>query len=185
MRMQRLGPITALAALTCALVLPGVAAAGPVTGPPSAHERIVQEFVDDDFCGTGEDVATQFEVRATVWEREDAFKVVFNDKTWFTYNDVTLVLQFTGLTVEMAAPTQSGATETIEVIETGLRANLKLANGRVLTSDHGLLHYLISFDENGNFLDVEVLRDRGGHPAFLDDVLCEAATAAFGIPYPG
>ena len=49
--------ITALAALTCALVLPAAATAGPVKGPPSFHERIVEDFVDDDFCGTGADVA--------------------------------------------------------------------------------------------------------------------------------
>ena len=70
------------------------------------------------------------------------------------------------------------------MIETGLRARLKLADGRVLTSDHGLLHYFVSFDANGEFLGVEVVRDRGGHPAFGSDRWCEAATAAFGIPFP-
>ena len=174
----------ALAVLTCALVLPAVAAAGPVTGPPSFHERIVEDFVDDDFCGTGADVSVHFEGLATGWETEDAFKVLFNDKTWFTYNGVTLVDQFSGRTVDIAAPPQSGAAETREVIETGLRARLKLANGKVLTTDHGLLHYLVNFDADGEFLGIEVLRDRGGHPAFGSDVWCEAATAAFGIPFP-
>jgi hypothetical protein len=174
----------ALAALTCALVLPAVAAAGPVTGPPSFHERIVDDFVDDDFCGTGADVSIHVEGLATVWETEDAFKVLFNDKTWFTYNGVTLVYQFTGRTVDIAAPPQSGAAETREVIETGLRAKLKLANGKVLTTDHGLLHYLVHFDAEGEFLGVELLRERGGHPAFGSDVACEAATGAFGIPFP-
>jgi hypothetical protein len=184
MRIQRPSFITALAVLTCALVLPAEAAAGPVKGPPSVHERIVEDFVDDNFCGTGADVSVHFEGHATVWETEDAFKVVFNDKTWLTYNDVTLVGQFAGRTVEVAAPTENGAAETIEVIETGLRAKLKLANGKVLTTDHGLLHYLVNFDAEGEFLGIEVIRDRGGHPAFQSDVWCEAATAAFGIPFP-
>jgi hypothetical protein len=182
--MQRPFLITALMALTCALVLPPVAAAGPVKGPPSFHERIVEDFVDDDFCGTGADVSVHFEGRATVWETEDAFKILFSNKTWLTYNDVTLVDQFAGRTVEVAAPPQSGAAETREVIETGLRAKLKLANGKVLTTDHGLLRYLVHFDAEGEFLGIEVLRDRGGHPAFQSDVWCEAATAAFGIPFP-
>jgi hypothetical protein len=182
--MQRLCLITTLAVLTCALVLPAEAAAGPVKGPPSVHERIVEDFVDDNFCGTGADVSVHFEGHATVWETEDAFKILFNDKAWFTYNDVTLVSQFAGRTVEIAVPPQSGAAETIEVIETGLRAKLKLANGKVLTTDHGLLHFLVNFDAEGEFLGIEVLRDRGGHPAFLSDVWCEAATAAFGIPFP-
>lgn len=182
--MKRPFLITALAASTISFALPGAAVAGPVNGPPSFHERVVEDFVDDDFCGTGADVAVHSEGRATVWEREDAFKVVFNDTTRLTYNGVTLIQQFTGRTVEIDVAPQPGAAETVEVIETGLRAKLRVANGRVLTSDHGLLHYLVSFDANGDFLGLEVVRDRGGHPAFASDVWCEAATTAFGIPFP-
>ena len=182
--MKRPFLITALAAFTIAFALPAAAAAGPVNGPPSFHERVVEDFVDEDFCGTGADVAVHFEGRATVWEGEDAFKIVFDDKTWLTYDGVTLIEHSAGRLVEIDVAPQGGAAETVEVIETGLRAKLKLANGRVLTSDHGLLHYLVSFDADGEFLGVEVVRDRGGHPAFLSDVWCEAATAAFGIPFP-
>jgi hypothetical protein len=183
-RMCRPFLITALAGLTLAFAPPAVSAAGPISGPPSFHDRVVEDFIDDDFCGTGADVSVHFEGHATVWEVEDAFKVLFNDKTSYTYNDVTLVEQFVGRTVAIDVAPQGGAAETVEVIETGLRAKLKLANGKVLTSDHGLLHFLVSFDAEGNFLGVEVLRERGGHPAFFSDVWCEAATAAFGIPYP-
>ena len=182
--MQRPFLITALA-VAVALALPAAAAAGPVNGPPSFHDRTVEDFVDDDFCGTGADVSVHFEGHATVWEAEDASKVLFTTKTWLTYNGVTLVDQFAGRTVDFAVAPQGGAAETIEVIETGLRAKLKLANGKVLTSDHGLLHYLISFDANGEFLGVDIVRDRGGHPAFGSEIWCEAATAAFGIPFSG
>jgi hypothetical protein len=183
--MQRPFLITALAALSFALALPAVAAANPISGPPSFHDRVVEDFVVDDFCGTGADVAVHFEGHATVWEVEDAFKVLFNEKSLLTYNGVTLVEQFVGRSVGIDVPPLGGAAETVEIIETGLRAKLRLANGRVLTSDHGLLHYFVSFDADGNFLGVDVLRDRGGHPAFNSDVWCEAATAAFGIPFPG
>src|SRR3954451_24895426 len=128
--MQRPFFITVLAALSCALVLPAVAAAGPVNGPPSFHERFVEDFVDEDFCGTGADVSVHFEHRATVWDTEDAFKILFNETASYTYNDVTLVEHFAGRSVAVAAPPQGGAAETREVIETGLRAKLKLANGR-------------------------------------------------------
>jgi hypothetical protein len=184
-RMQRSFLIPALAALTFALALPAAAVAGPVNGPPSFHDRTVEDFVDDDFCGTGADVSVHFEGRATVWEAEDASKVLFSTKSLLTYNGVTLVDQVAGRTVAIDVAPQGGAAETVEVIETGLRAKLRLANGKVLTSDHGLLHYFVSFDANGEFLGVDVVRDRGGHPAFGSDVWCEAATAAFGIPFPG
>jgi hypothetical protein len=184
-RMQRSFLIPALAALTFALALPAAAVAGPVNGPPSFHDRTVEDFVDDDFCGTGADVSVHFEGRATVWEAEDASKVLFSTKSLLTYNGVTLVDQVAGRTVSIDVAPQGVAAETVEVIETGLRAKLRLANGKVLTSDHGLLHYFVSFDANGEFLGVDVVRDRGGHPAFGSDVWCEAATAAFGIPFPG
>src|SRR5688572_24057747 len=142
--MQRPFLITVLGALAFVLALPAAAVASPVNGPPSFHDRVIEDFVDDDFCGTGADVSVHFEGHATVWEGEDAFKVLFNDKTWLTYNGVTLVDQFAGRTVAIDVAPQGGAAETVEVIETGLRAKLKLANGRVLTSDHGLLHYLVS-----------------------------------------
>jgi hypothetical protein len=181
--MQRPFLITVLAMLTCALVLPPVAAAGPVKGPPSFHERFVWDSVHEDFCGTGVDVSLHVESHATVWERDDAFKIVLNEKAWRTYNDVTLLDQVSGRTIEIAAPPLTGAAATREVIETGLRAKLKLANGKVLTADHGLLHYRVNFDANGDFLGIELLRERGGHPAFQTVVWCQAATAAFGIPF--
>jgi hypothetical protein len=183
--MQRPFRIAVLSALTFVLALPAAAVAGPVQGPPSFHERFVEDFIDDDFCGTGADVAVHFESNATVWEGEDAFKAVFNDKAWLTYNGVTLVDHFAGRSVAVDVAPRGGAAETIEVIETGLRAKLKLAKGEVLTSDHGLLHFFISFDANGEFLGIEVVREHGGHPAFQSDAWCEAATAAFGIPFPG
>jgi len=184
--MQRLHFIPALAALALTLALPALAPAAPVVkGAPTSHDRFVDEFVDDDFCGTGADVLIHVEGRETVWEREDAFKMVFNTTASFTYGDVTLVALNAGRVLGIVVPTQEGAARTEEIVETGLRARLKLPNGGVLTSDHGLLHYVVSFDENDEELEVEVLRDRGGHPAFDSDVLCEAATAAFGLEFPG
>jgi hypothetical protein len=184
--MQRPFLIFALAAVGLVLALPAVAPAAPVVkGPPSFHDRFVEDFVDDDFCGTGASVSIHVEGRETVWEREDAFKVVTNVEASFTHEGVTLVALNAGRVLGVVVPTQGGAARTEEIVETGLRARLKLSNGGVLTSDHGLLHYVISFDENDEVVDVEVLRDRGGHPAFDSDVFCQAATAAFGLPFPG
>jgi hypothetical protein len=180
--MQRRCFIPALAALAVALALPAVAPAAPVVkGPPTFHERVVEDFVADDFCGTGESVSVQIERQETVWEGEDAFKVVLNEKVLFTHDGVTLVAQSAGRVLGIFLPAQEGAAQTVEIVETGLRARLKLPNGGVLTSDHGLLHYIISFDEDDEVVDVEILRDRGGHPAFASDVFCQAATAAFGL----
>ncbi|HEY5821710.1 MAG TPA: hypothetical protein VIT20_07030 [Propionibacteriaceae bacterium] len=187
LRMRNRKPylVTALAAMACTLVLPAEVATGQVKGSPPVHERLVEDFIEESFCGTGEAVSVHFESHSTVSESEGTFKVLFNDKASITYNNVTLIEQAAGRTVEITAPPQNGAAQTIEVVENGLRGKLKLANGRVLTSDHGLLNYFVSFDADGEFLGVDVVRDSGGHPAFLSDVFCGAATEAFGIPFPG
>jgi hypothetical protein len=83
------------------------------------------------------------------------------------------------------SPPRGGATETVEVIETELRAKLKLANAKALTSDPGLLHYLVSFDANGEFLGIDVVRDRGGHPAFQATYGARRQRRHPGIPFPG
>jgi hypothetical protein len=177
--------IPALAALALALALPAVALAAPVVkGPPTFHDRFVDDFVDDDFCGTGESVSIHIEGHATVWENADVLKEVSNEKTSFTHDGVTLVSLVSGRVVGVDVPAREGAARTVEVVETGLRGTLKLANGGVLMRNQGLLHYFISFDENGELVGVEVLRDRGGHPGFMSDVFCQAATGAFGLPFP-
>jgi hypothetical protein len=180
--MQRPYFIPALAALTLVLAVPAVAPAAPVVkGPPTFHARFVEDFVDDDFCGTGASVSVHVEGRATVWEGEDAFRELLILKESITHDGVTLVNQFAGRTVAVPVPVG------VEVIETGLRARLKLSNGRVLIADHGLLHTLVLLDEEGEFLGLEILRDRGGHPIFASEgeLWCQAATAAFGLPFPG
>jgi hypothetical protein len=183
--MQRPYLIPALAVLAVALALPTVAPAAPVEGPkgpPTFHAREQEDFDITDFCGTGETVSVHVEFRATVWEDDpNVFKEVLNRKDYFTYGDVTLVEHVAGRFISVIVAGEAGAARTEEHIETGLRAKLKLPHGGVLTSDHGFLHYLISFDAQDNFVGLELVEEHGGHPAFTSDAWCEAATAAFGL----
>lgn len=181
--MHRSFPIAILAGLALALPASAATAAAPKpTGPP-IQQRSTDDFVDDDFCGTGEDVTVHVESRATVWpfpgEEGPDIKVAFNDRAWLTYGDVTLVDHFAG--VSRLVDVTEGSEQWIE---TGLRAKLKLQGGGVLVSDHGLLEYRVMFDEEtGEFLGIDVLRDQGGHPTFANELWCAVATAAFGIPF--
>ena len=181
--MQRPFLFPAFAALALALALPAVAPAAPVVkGQPTFHAREQENFVIEDFCGTGETVSVHAEFRATVWENDPgAFKEVLNRKNYFTYAGVTLVEHVVGRFVAIVVSRGEGEARTEERIETGLKAQLKLPQGGVLTSDHGFLHYLISFDEEDHFVGIELLDEHGGHPAFTSDAWCEAATAAFGV----
>lgn len=71
--------ITAFGALTIAFAPPATAAACPVTGPPSFHERVVEEFVDDIFCGRGADVGTS--TPHSIWTRNE-LDVVRHQTAW-------------------------------------------------------------------------------------------------------
>jgi hypothetical protein len=167
----------------------GVALAVPVSAGAQApvQQRTVETVVDPDFCGTGADVSIHNEFRETISEGESSFWVTFNYKTYFTYDGVTLFEQFAGRSKVVSIPPASGAAETFETTETGLRAKLKLPDGGVLTSDHGYLRYRVSVDATGEFVGLELIRENGGHPAWSDDpaVFCQAATTALGIPYSG
>ena len=39
-----------------------------------------------------------------------------------------------------------------------------------MTLDHGLLKYVVELDEYGDVVNVELLKDAGGHPDFTDGV---------------
>lgn len=171
-----------LPAVLVALAVMPAAASGQ--GAPDERARFTDEFVDEDFCGTGATVQVVENTVANVWglEGEDTFKVTFRSKFTFTYGDRTLIEIDAGrVDVQRAEGTFPGP-RTDLVVETGIRAALRVPGQGMLTLDHGYLKYLVSFDENGEFLGVEVLKDAGGHPAFDSEVFCDVATEALGIP---
>ena len=67
-------------------------------------------------------------------------------------------------TNEIVSGLESGV-HTHEFVERGLKATFKLANGRLLTRDAGSLTYRITFDENDEEIDFEVVSIRGATPS--------------------
>jgi hypothetical protein len=167
-----------------AAVLAGLAvmpAAASAQGAPDLRERFTDEFVDEDFCGTGVSVQVVERVVANIWEGDDTFTVVFRATAAITYGDTTVYAHNAGRE-DVRAEGQFPGPRTDLVVVTGVRAMLRIPGQGVLTSDHGYLEFLVSFDESGEFVGLEVLREAGGHPAFESDVFCDAAIAALGIP---
>ncbi len=174
-----------LAVALLALTLTAVASAGP-TGKP-VHDVWEDSFVDTDFCGTGADVAIHVEANEKLWfgetggDPEQVLKAVFNVEVTFSFGSTTLVERSAGMSLnEIVAGLESGA-HTHEFVERGLRARLKLENGRVLIRDAGVIVFRVSFAANGDFAGVQIIDVRGPHPAFASDAWCDAATAALGI----
>ncbi len=178
--------------LSCFVLLLGVVLAAPfaASGGPGGkpiHETIDDTFLIEDFCGTGETVIGVATGKARIWIGETGgdptqeVKISFNVKTTYMHGSVSLLEHSAGqFTNEIVSGLESQA-HTHRFVETGLRAKLKLPHGGVLTRDAGRIVYEVSFDENDEFVDLEVISVSGPHPAFTSDIFCEVATAAFGI----
>jgi hypothetical protein len=165
-------------------VVPGTASAQGGLGAPDFKDRFTDEFVDDDFCGTGATVQVVETVVANVWERDGVFvKATFRSRASITYGDTTIYAQSAGQDFQVTEGDPEGA-HTELITATGLRAFLLVPGEGAVTLDHGFIQFLATFDENGEFVGLEVLKEAGGHPAFQSEVFCDAAVAALGIPVP-
>jgi hypothetical protein len=165
-------------------VVPGTASAQGGLGAPDFKDRFTDEFVEEDFCGTGASVQVVDSIVGNVWEEDgNVVKFTFRGRSSFTYGDTTVYVLSAGRVVEVMEGDPEGA-HTDLVTETGLRAFLRVPGEGAVTLDHGFLQFLATFDENGDFVGVEVLKDAGGHPAFDSEVFCDAAIEALGIPVP-
>ena len=110
-------------------------------------------------------------------------KAVIKLRTTYTNpdNGVSVVEHWAfSRTNEIVSGLESGV-HTHEFVERGLKATFKLANGRLLTRDAGSLTYRITFDEDDEEVDFEVVSIRGPHPAFEEDLFCSTLVPALGL----
>jgi hypothetical protein len=142
----------------------------------------------DDFCGTGQAVTETFTANVTVWldpnqpvqrrnhtESEDVFVVPSTGVTVtthgaYSFDDVLISGDPSGVNVHQW--TFNGAAQVTRVKGQG-----------VIFRDAG--HFVVDATWSGpefqsNLLDVEVVRDDGGHPDFTSD-FCTAMVPALGL----
>ena len=147
------------AVLVALAVMPAAASAQGGLGAPDFKDRFTEEFVVEDFCGTGETVQWVETVVGNGWEQDGVFvKAAFRARASITYGDTTIYTQSAGRIYQVTEGDPEGA-HTELVVENGLRALLLVPGEGAVTLDHGFLQFLASFDENGDFLGVEVLED--------------------------
>ena len=175
--------VLALAAVVGLTAIATAFGAGPV--------RFHNSFTDEDanFCGTGEVVLIQGTEDVTLWigttggDPTQAVKAVIKVRITYTNpeNGVSVVEHWAfSRTNEIVSGLESGV-HTHEFVERGLKATFKLANGRLLTRDAGSLTYRITFDEDDDEVDFEVVSIRGPHPAFEEDLFCSTLVPALGL----
>jgi hypothetical protein len=174
-----------LAAIVLVLGIPAAALADG----PDIRDRDSFSEVDLDFCGTGERVDIEGTVVFNAWIGETGgdptqeIKRTLNLHITYTNPDTgaaAVERWSTAGTNEIVVGTEAGA-HTHEFIERGLKATLKLANGRLLTRDAGSLTYRVSFDAADNEVGFELVDMNGPHPGFVEENFCSLLVPALGL----
>jgi hypothetical protein len=178
-----------LAALIAAglTVLAAVAAPGAV-GAGQQHDRFHDVFtdVDEDFCGTGQQIDIAVDVTGNLWDapHKGDFKQTASGTVTLTnpLTGDTAINRFAGPTWVVNISGDPEGDHVQEVTVAGLPERWKLAHGRVLIRDAGyvVLRQTIEDDE---VVENEVLVIHGPHPDLESDfeLFCEVLPGALGI----
>lgn len=174
-----------LAAIVLVLGIPAAAlAAGP-----DIRERDSFSESDLNFCGTGETVQIEGTAVFNGWLGETGgdptqeIKSILNLHITYTNPDTgaAVVERWSvSRTNEIVTGLEAGP-HTHEFTENGLKATLRLKNGRLLTRDAGSLTYRVSFDAMDNVVGFELVDMNGPHPGFEEDLFCSTVVDALGL----
>ena len=166
-------------ALGMVLLAAAAAAAAPALaaglGAPTFRDRLVEEFDDTNFCGTGQTVHVVNTVVANGWEGDGVFRLAFTARGTYTFGDATVTDHWAGRAFDVIVEGVEEGPHTHVTTETGLRAFLKAPGIGRVTCDAGNIQFRVSFDADDNVVDFEVVHDHGDHPDFYDPVWCDAA----------
>jgi hypothetical protein len=180
--------------LVCAAVASSALALLAV--PAGAADPHVEHFTfgpfvntDNDFCGTGETVTETFTARVTVWN--DPNQPLENRN--HSVSDDVFTSASTGVTVTnhgaygWADALISGDPNGVNTHRWTFKGNAQLTRvgggGGVVAHDKGLLIVDVTWDGpqfDSNLIDVEIVKDAGGHPQFLGD-FCAVMVPALGL----
>jgi hypothetical protein len=141
--------------------------AGPAAGGPSTviHDRVAEEFTEENFCGSGLTVDVQVggvqnihlgresirgtgEVRAVITNPENGNLVTVSSAGQFH--------------TELVAG-DPGGVHTFHATFKGLAEKVQTAHGDILLRDAGVITFADTFD-GPNFLGSEVIVNKGPHP---------------------
>ena len=184
--MRRLGVV--LLGLVSFLGLPAVGGAAPPSGE-LVHERFEETFDEPDFCGTGETVTItdrfvgNIRIGESGGDPEQALRGSFTARTTFSFEGRTAVWHKAGrFTNEIVSGQESGV-HTHRFTEVGLRGAIQGKPGGRLVRDAGRITVEVTFDENDEVIDEEIVEIKGPHELFTsgEDFFCPTVTEALGI----
>ena len=164
-------------------LMPTAASAAP---PEVNHFRDVFTDTDLDFCGTGQTVDVEGDVRITDWfsPPDGPFMTTFSGTVTFTNPDtgLSVVNSFAGHSTETIISGDPEGIHTLLVTTAGLPEKIQTENGPVLLRDAGLIVFEITF-EGDEFISQEIILVKGPHPAAESDfeLFCEIMPEALGL----
>ena len=182
--MKRILVATLLAAI-------GLSAVAGVSAAPPIRDVVTISESDPDFCGTGDLVTIEGTIRSKAWlgttggDPNQAVKAQLNIHITYTNPDtgVYVVERWSfSATNEIISGLESGV-HTHEFTERGLKAMFRLGGGGVLTRDAGVITYRVTFDEDDNVTDFQLITMHGPHPGFSyeGDLFCDTLVPALGL----
>jgi hypothetical protein len=183
--MGRLRLPLCLALFVALALMPTAALAAP---PGHEHFRDVGTFVDEDFCGTGQEIDGSFDVRVNVWVSPegagDLVRTTFSGKQVLINPDTgdSVTVSFAGQTTEVTISGDPAGLHTILVTTKGLPEKIQTTHGPVLLRDAGIIAFEDTFDGD-EFISEEIVLVKGPHPEADSDfeLFCEVTTEALGI----
>lgn len=179
-----------MAAILAAIVAVTTASAA-VGGGPAFRDRDTFSDTNTDFCGTGQTVLIEGSAVANVWvgltggDDEQEIKMTLNLMIRYTNPETgATVFEHWALlrTNEIISGLESGV-HTHEFTERGLKATYVLVGGGLITRDAGSLTYRVTFDEDDNVIDFELVQMHGPHPQFTGESpgFCETLVPALDL----
>ena len=183
--MGRLRLPLCLALFVALALMPAAAFAAP---PGHEHFRDTGFFVDEDFCGTGQEINVSFDVRVNVWlspeGAEEFVRTTFSGKEVYTNLDTgdSVTRTFAGTSTEVIISGDPAGLHTILVTTKGLPSKIQTTHGPVLLRDAGLIAFEVTFDGD-EFISQETVLVKGPHPEAESDfeLFCEVMVPALGI----
>jgi hypothetical protein len=165
-----------------------------IAGAPTAlaqglqhdHFRDIFPDVDDDFCGTGQEINIAGNVLVNEWSapHKGDFKSIATGTITLTnpLTGDTAVNRFAGPVWDTFVSGDPDGVHIVEATVKGLPEMWKLPHGRVLIRDAGYVVILNTFDGD-ELIDQEVLISKGPHPDLDSDfeLFCETLVPALGI----
>ena len=171
------------AGLAAAAVL--LSAPAHAASPQPEKFSFADSYAEKDFCGTGATVRITFSVKGVMFlsPKNVDYAETYRVKQTFTYGDTTVVGHAAGRFTSKLVSVDAKGEQTFAFTSKGLPESFRLkGGGGLITRDAGKITFLVTLNEDGEFVSEEIIQS-GPHPQADSGftLFCEVIPEALGI----